>query len=214
MNEKSNVTIIGGADGPTSIFVAGKSDRKPLKIRIREYIYKYKHNKAKKNITASAHTLKEVVAYANVKYGLIEIDERQREYQEQYADLKEYLIVKNKPELLDDLKEVSEPDMDDEESIREYIEQVQERSEEIRMIPNNKIPMDFHIYKIEQGKESLEMGIDYMWEDFGISYSGSKKVMKQFRKIAKDLYLYYGVEEQDIRNKTERYKALLAVLSQ
>ena len=31
---KSSVSIIGGADGPTSIFIAGKSDKRPLKVRI------------------------------------------------------------------------------------------------------------------------------------------------------------------------------------
>ena len=32
--KKSSVTIIGGADGTTSIFIAGKMDRQPLKIKI------------------------------------------------------------------------------------------------------------------------------------------------------------------------------------
>lgn len=32
---KSSVSIIGGADGPTSIFIAGKSDKRPLKVRIK-----------------------------------------------------------------------------------------------------------------------------------------------------------------------------------
>ena len=32
--KKSSVTIIGGADGTTSILIAGKMDRQPLKIKI------------------------------------------------------------------------------------------------------------------------------------------------------------------------------------
>ena len=32
---KSEVSIIGGADGPTSIFIAGRTRKKPLKVRIR-----------------------------------------------------------------------------------------------------------------------------------------------------------------------------------
>jgi Na+-transporting methylmalonyl-CoA/oxaloacetate decarboxylase beta subunit len=31
---KSEVSIIGGADGPTSIFIAGRTRKKPLKVRI------------------------------------------------------------------------------------------------------------------------------------------------------------------------------------
>ena len=59
----------------------------------------------------------------------------------------------------------------------------------------------------------MEMEIDYHWNIFGISYSGSKNDMKQMKKIAKDLYLYYGVSEEDIRNKSERYHSLLVTLS-
>ena len=33
---KSEVSIIGGADGPTSIFIAGRTRKKPLKVRIRK----------------------------------------------------------------------------------------------------------------------------------------------------------------------------------
>ena len=46
-----------------------------------------------------------------------------------------------------------------------------------------------------------------------ISYSGNKKVMKQFEKISKDLYIYYGVSEDDIKKKTERYLSLVTALS-
>ena len=58
------------------------------------------------------------------------------------------------------------------------------------------------------------MEIDYIWNIFGISsYSGNKKVMKQFEKISKDLYIYYGVSEDDIKKKTERYLSLVTALS-
>ena len=36
---KSEVSIIGGADGPTSIFIAGRTRKKPLKVRIRTVSY-------------------------------------------------------------------------------------------------------------------------------------------------------------------------------
>ena len=42
---------------------------------------------------------------------------------------------------------------------------------------------------------------------------GNKKVMKQFEKISKDLYIYYGVSEDDIKKKTERYLSLVTALS-
>lgn len=45
---KSGVSIIGGADGPTSIFIAGKIQKKSLKVKIRSAIYKHKHKRAEK----------------------------------------------------------------------------------------------------------------------------------------------------------------------
>lgn len=168
MNDKkvNGITIIGGADGPTSVFVAGKLDKKPLKIKIRERMYRYRRSRAERKITANAHTLEEVVSYAKDKYGIVEMDEARIEYQEKYGK-----------------------------------------------IPDNKMTMDFHMYKICMEQGTLTMEMDYAWKDFGISYSGSKKEMKRFKKITQDLYLYYGVEETDIRNRTERYLSLLVALS-
>ena len=45
----------------------------------------------------------------------------------------------------------------------------------------------------------------------GIGVTGRSK--KKMKKIMQELYLYYGVSGEDIRNKTERYMSLLAVLS-
>lgn len=42
---KNGVSIIGGADGPTSIFIAGPSEKQPLKVRIKNSIYRYKRKK-------------------------------------------------------------------------------------------------------------------------------------------------------------------------
>lgn len=39
---KNGVSIIGGADGPTSVFIAGHSKKQPLKLRIKNSIYRYK----------------------------------------------------------------------------------------------------------------------------------------------------------------------------
>ena len=60
---------------------------------------------------------------------------------------------------------------------------------------------------------TIDLEIDYIWNIFGISYSGNRKVMKKFEKISKDLYLYYGVSEDDIKKRTERYSSLVAALS-
>lgn len=146
--------IIGSADGPTSVFVADKRQKKPIKVRIRNYIYQHKRKRVASKIVAGTHTLEEMLEYAINTYGAAE--------------------VKYKP---------------------------------------GKLPANSHIYEIKAGNDSLNIEIDDTRETFGVSFSGNNKTMKYFQTIAKDLYIYYGVSEKDIRKRTERYLSLLEVLS-
>ena len=215
LNEKSTsaVSIIGGADGPTSVFLAGKTGKRPLKIRIRNFLYKCKRKQVAKRIVPGAHTLEEVITYAKTKYSAVEIDTTQHNYIEQRKNLKESLIITHKPELLGDMKDIPKPTNYTEESVRDFFNQLQSRRDMISQIPDAEMPMDFHIYEITIDDGRMEIEIDYMWDIFGISYSGSKKEMKVLRKIACDLYLYYGATKEDIENNTKRYSALLTTLS-
>ena len=189
---KNAISIIGGADGPTHIFIAGHSKKQPLKIRIINSIYRYKRKKVEKTIVANPHSLSETVQYAKDKYELTETAPADKEYIEQIKCLKESLILQYEPELLGKIKT---------------------RSEMIAEMPDSIIPMDFHLYKIRIDDDFLEMEIDYTWNIFGMSYSGNKAVMKKFKKISRDLYSYYGVTEEDIKNKTKRYSSLVTNLS-
>lgn len=214
---KSGVSIIGGADGPTSIFIAGRTQKRPLKVKMQNAICKHKRKRAEKKIVAGAHTLNELVQYAMNKYDLIEINVAERKYIVQRINLKESLILQHKPEVLGEMKDIPKPDISNEESVRQYLDKIKARSEMItEMIaemPDDIIPMNFHLYEIRIGDDVLEMEIDYIWNIFGISYSGNRKAMKQFEKISRDLYLYYGVSEDDIKKRTERYSSLVAALS-
>ena len=210
---KNAISIIGGADGPTSIFIAGHSKKQPLKIRIKNSIYRYKRKKVEKTIVANPHSLSETVQYAKEKYGLTETAPGDREYIEQIKCLKESLILQHEPEFLGEMKDIPLPDYFNEASVIEYFGKIKTRSEMIAEMPDSIIPMDFHLYKIEINDNFLEMEIDYTWNIFGMSYSGNKAVMKKFKKIARDLYSYYGVAEEDIINKTERYSSLVTSLS-
>ena len=210
---KSGVSIIGGADGPTSIFIAGRAQKRPLKVRIRSILYRFKRKIAEKKVVAGEHTLDELVQYAKNSYNLIETNSSERKYIEQQNNLKESLILQHKPEILGEMKDIPKPNIYNEKSIREYLCKIEARREMIAEMPDNVIPMNFHLYEIRIGDDSLEMNIDYIWNIFAISYSGNKKVMKQFQKISKDLYIFYGVSEDDIKKKTERYLSLVTVLS-
>ena len=213
MKSKREVSIIGGADGPTSVFVAGKSAKQPLKIRIRNAIYRYKRKKVEKTIVANTHTLAEVVQYAKNNYELTETPPTEREYIEQKESLKEGLILQYKPEVLGSMKDIPKPDISNEASVQEYFCKIKTRSEMIAKMSDSTIATDFHLYKIRIDDSFLDIGVDYIWDIFGISYSGNKKVMKQFENISKELYSYYGVSEDDIKNNTKRYSSLVTILS-
>ena len=212
-NSTGAVSIIGGADGPTSVFIAGRSQKKSLKIRVQQAIYRHKRKKVEKTIVADPHSLVETVQYAKKKYKFTEVAPTDREYLEQRKCLKESLILQHKPEVLGKMQDIPVPDCTDEESIKKYIEQMEARREMIAELSDNIIPMDFHLYRVQVGDGMFEMGIDYKWDILGSSYSGNKKEMKFYEKISKELYRYYGVEEADIKNKTKRYSALVTALS-
>lgn len=209
MNKKGTkaVSIIGGADGPTSIFIAGRTGRKPLKDRVRNYFYRCKRKRMEKKIHAGGHTLNEVISYANERFTVTEVSVEEKKYIDQRKYLKESLILKHRPELLDDIEDVKNPNEWNEDSIKEFLRQLEIRSERIAEIPDNQMPMDFHIYEIRMGNGYLEMEVDYMWDILGISYSGN-----QLKKMARELYIYYGVTEEDIQLKSERYSSLLTML--
>ena len=55
----NTVSVISGADGPTSIFIAGKIDRQSVKTRIKNVIYRYRRKKVEKTIATNPHSLYE-----------------------------------------------------------------------------------------------------------------------------------------------------------
>lgn len=95
-----NISIIGGADGPISIFIAGKGGKVKLTTRIQNYFRKIKRNRIKKRITANPHTLEEVVELLRREYGAVEVWQQSFNYQEQRKCLKASLIMRHRPDLL------------------------------------------------------------------------------------------------------------------
>lgn len=210
---ENSVSIISGADGPTGVYIADNESKKSLKGIIKNHIYKLKQEKAKKKIFAGVHTIEEVVAYAMKNYGAVEVNTTERQYEEQRKALKESLVIEKKSELLGEMKDIPIPDLSNEDETREFLEKLEIRSEIISKIPENEMPMDFHLYEINIGEGRLEIEIDNIWNVFSVSCSGSKKDMKHLNKIMQDLYLYYGVSEKDIREKSDRYLSLINALT-
>lgn len=209
-------TIIGGEDGPVSVFIAGKGDdfKVPLKDRFRNKRYQIRKKKAEKRIRPEAHTKEETITYAKEKYGFLPLDETQWKYKGEKRCVREGIVYKHRPELLGELLNITTPDVLDEKSMQKYYELLQERERIIETISDEEVPMDFRMLELVIGGGHLEMILDFQWDIFAVSYGGDWKQMRKLRRIAQDLYFYYGVTEEDITNQTERYSALVCALSE
>ena len=208
-----SVSVIGGADGPTSIFIAGKDSKVRLATSIQSYFSKIKRNRMKRRITANPHTLEEVVEWLKREYGAVEVSQQSHNYLEQKQSLKESLVMRHRPDLLGELMDLEPPEGEDVEALKAFWEQVQEREKMAAEIADDIFPVDFHIYAIKCPENCMmQIGVETVWQVIDGSFSGDKKTMKQLRKLFKKIYLYYGVTAEDIKNETERYKSLLGVL--
>ena len=208
-----SVSIIGGADGPTSIFIVGKGGKVKLTTRIQNYFRIIKRNRIKKQITANPHTLEEVVEWLKREHGAVEVSQQSHNYLEQKQFLKASLIMRHRPDLLGDLINLEPPEGEDVEALKAFCEKIQERRNRAAEIADDIFPIDFHIYEIKWSEnDRMQIGVETVWQVLDGSFSGDKKTMKQLRKLYKKIYLYYGVTAEDIKNETERYKSLLGVL--
>ena len=208
-----SVSIIGGADGPTSIFIAGKGGRVRLTTRIQNYFRIIKRNRIKKQITANPHTLEEVVEWLKREHGAVEVSQQSHNYMEQKQFLKASLIMRHRPDLLGELINLEPPEGEDVEALKAFCEKLQERRNRAAEIADDIFPIDFHIYEIKWSEnDRMRIGVETVWQVLDGSFSGDKKTRKQLEKLFKRLYLYYGVTAEDIKNETERYKSLLGVL--
>ena len=208
-----SVSIIGGADGPTSIFIAGKGGRVKLTTRIQNYFRIIKRNRIKKQITANPHTLEEVVEWLKREHGAVEVSQQSHNYMEQKQFLKASLIMRHRPDLPGELINLELPEGEDVEALKAFCEKIQERRNRASEIADDIFPIDFHIYEIKWSEnDCMRIGVETVWQVLDGSFSGDKKSRKQLEKLFKRLYLYYGVTAEDIKNETERYKSLLGVL--
>lgn len=208
-----SVSIIGGSYGPTSIFIAGKGGKVKLTTRIQNYFRKLKRNRVKKRITANSHTLEEVMEMLKREYGAEEVSQQSHNYLEQRKRLKASLIMRHRPDLLGELMDLGPPEGEDVEVLKAFWEQIQEWEKVAAEIADDIFPVDFHIYEIKCPKNCMmQIGVETVWQVIDGSFSGDKKTMKQLKKLFREIYLYYGVTAEDIKNETERYNSLLAAL--
>lgn len=215
----SAISVIGGVDGPTAVFVAGRE--KNLFRRIRRAVcdrkYQRKRIKAERSIVPGTHTMQETLQYVKERYGMVEVSSSYRNYEKRKQEQRHNLIYRKKPELLSDEKQIPPPDnFHDIEAVQAWEKAVQEwaamREREIAAISEEDFPTDYHLFVADAGAQGrVEIEADLLYEEIAVSYSGGDK--KTMKSTIKDIYRYFGVSQEDIAHHTERYQNLLAVLS-
>ena len=68
-----NIRIIGKSDGPTSVFIAGKGEKKSLRQKIEKTMYDFRRKRVIKFLRADPHTVDEVADYLVRELGYTEV---------------------------------------------------------------------------------------------------------------------------------------------
>ncbi len=210
-------TIIGSADGPTSVFIVGQKNGKshiPWKHKIKQFFYGKKRQKIISQIKADPHTLDELVEYLKANYYVKELTEADVRYLRQRKNCKAALVQRYRSDLLGEEMKMECPKSDSPEDIKIWLDKVNSVEEKAAAVPEELFPLDYHLYTIEYlDYGELHLEIEEVHQFMAISYTARSKKCKYMNKVAKDIYLYYGVSEEDIANKTERFNMLVMELA-
>jgi hypothetical protein len=80
-------------------------------------------------------------------------------------------------------------------------------------IPREDFDIEFRMFKKKLGDSEYHVLIEKKYNYIGGGASGSKKAVKGFNKVFKEIYRYYGVSKQDIAEKSKRYEDYLRQLA-
>ena len=212
-NSSGSVSIIGGSDGPTSVFIVG-SKKKTVKQRIKKYLFNQRKKWYADRIKPEAHTMVEVVEYVKNTYGFVEMPKEDKRYQQEYQGLRASFIMQHAPELLGEYAANPVLFSRDEEGVREFQKQVEIRQQKAMGISEEAFPVDFHVLSKVDEKAETYLYLESRFGYIGGSFKGhGKGSNRQFRKMYRDIHRYFGVTQEDIVNETQRYMELLTTLS-
>ncbi len=208
--------IIGGADGPTTIFLLDKSKEPTLRQRLQRRITRIKRHFIAKRIHPGTHSLEELGEYLVSKYGFVEASMSDPQVIEEYEQLRVSLLFEHRQDLVGEPCFPSIDDIEDTEAVLRMMDEATKKNQEkADSIPREVFDLDFHKYvKTEKNAENMmDVTIERNTGYIGGGASGSNSFIRKSNKILKDTYLYYGVSEEDIRTNSQRYKDLLVQLS-
>ncbi len=211
----SSVNIIEGYDGPTSFFIAGrKSSKQTLRQKIHKFLYDVRKRQIVKSLKANPHSMEQVADYIITELGFSEVDKSEPGYKTEYSQMRASFIMRYTPELLGDLAEAPKLENHEEETIKLFMEQTEQRQKAAEDIPPDIFDIDLHIYEKDDGNNQSKIIVEKNYGYIGGSASGSKNgFMKKFDKTFRKVYKYYGVTQRDIDNNTKRYIELVKTLA-
>ena len=216
--KKERVSIIEGADGPTSIFLLGGKGKISIRNRIERRICKIRRYFIEKKITCENHSLEEVETYLLQKYDFVKVSPEAVKTSEEYRQMRAAFIEQYAPELLGEYAVRPQMKGRDPEDIKTFMRLCEERTARAMELPESVFDIDMCKYeKIinsnKNNKCTMDITIEKKYSYIGGGASGSKRYVKEYGKIYKDIHRYYGVTETDVKQKSDRYKKLIHVLS-
>lgn len=215
------ITQIQSEEGPTSIFICGREPNpfKRLRNQVRNWKQERRRKEAAQLIEAGRprpRTMEEMIRYIKATHHGSERDPSYPLYEERRRNLRCALLQQYQPELLGEEKPIRPPkDLSDEQEVlrwdKELREQLKERERRSAAVSEEAFPMDYRLFVVDRGEDGqLEVELELIHGEMGCSYGGNRRVMEP---ILKDIYWYYGVSQEDIRQKTKRYRMLETILS-
>ena len=205
-------TIIGGADGPTSVFLIKKNPKLTLRQKLEKLKYKIKRTYVERTIKSNSHSLDEVMDYIVNVHGFVEIEGDQ--VRQEYNEMRASFIMQYEPELLGEYATKPQLKSESKEDIMAHIGEIQKRQQRAMEIPTEKFDIDFHRFQIsfDDINDNMHIIVEKRFAYIGGGASGNKKEMKRFHKIFKDVHRYYGVTSEDIEKKSKRYEEVVRAL--
>ncbi|MBE5876205.1 MAG: sodium ion-translocating decarboxylase subunit beta [Lachnospiraceae bacterium] len=213
------VSIIGGADGPTSVFILSKNKKMTLKQRIHKWKYQRRKTWFEKHIVAGSHTMDEVCQYVQKELGYTAVSFDDEEYQRMYKEMRSSFIMQFAPELLGEYQDAPRLKSHSEEDVKHFMEELDVRQRVAQEVPKDIFDIEYHCFRKQIDATKYEICIEKRFGYIGGGYIGgganrkSKKLAKQFGDEFKKVYQYYGVTQEDIDNKSKRYEELLRTLA-
>ena len=210
---KAAVSVIGGADGPTSVFLIKKNQKLTWQQKLQKLRNKIKRTYVKKTLSPESHTLDEVMDYIVNIHGFVELSKD--EIKEEYCQMRASFLMQYAPELLGEYAKMPQLKSESPEDIKAHLAQFQEREKKAQEIPTADFDIEFRKFQLpfEDRNNHIHIDVESRFGYIGGGASGDKKVVKKFRRIYKDVYRYYGVTKEDIESESKRYKDVIQTLS-